>query len=394
VGDPSTVLPVVGVTGTNGKTTVTTLLQQLLTGEQPCGLLGGVTIDTGRERRAGRLTTPMADEVAGWLADSVAAGCRHAVLEVSSHALSQGRVDGLRFAVAVFTNLSGDHLDYHDSMESYAACKQTLFERLDSDGCCVINADDPAAEQMVAGSKATVIRCSLQGCGDVAGTLTSIGERGVAMAVRTGQAQVDVQVPLLGRHNAMNALQSLAVAEVLGVDLAVAAERLGRAKGPAGRLERVGSSPRVLVDFAHTDGALAAVLQSLREIETRGKSGRIILVVGCGGDRDRTKRSRMGKVASTMADLVWLTSDNPRTEDPGRILDDMIGGVPLEYRSRVQVKPDRREAIAEAIREAGPDDVVLIAGKGHERVQLIGEDAIPFDDRAVALAVLAKVTPR
>lgn len=383
-GDPSHFIPVVGVTGTNGKTTVTTLLQQLLAGVRPCGLMGGVTIDDGAIQRDATLTTPMADEVASWLASSRGTGCGHAVMEVSSHALSQSRVDGIRFAAAVCTNLSGDHLDYHGTMEAYAASKRALFERLDADAICVINADDPAVRDMAVGCEGRVIMCSLEGTGDVLGSVSSVDCSGVDMQVKACTGTVNVRVPLPGRHNAMNALQALAVAEALGEDLSQVAGRLGQARGPVGRLELVSQSPSVLVDFAHTDGALEAVLRSLDEV----KAGRIIVVVGCGGDRDRTKRPRMARVASNFADLVWFTSDNPRTEDPLAILDDMVGGVASEHLPRLHVQPDRSLAIEEAIAEAKPDDIVLIAGKGHERYQLIEGHSIPFDDRAVAMRAI------
>jgi UDP-N-acetylmuramoyl-L-alanyl-D-glutamate--2,6-diaminopimelate ligase len=218
----------------------------------------------------------------------------------------------------------------------------------------------------------------------VLGYVSSVDCSGVDMKVKACTGTVNVRVPLPGRHNAMNALQALAVAEALGEDISHVAERLGQARGPAGRLEVISQSPSVLVDFAHTDGALEAVLRSLDEV----KAGRIIVVVGCGGDRDRTKRPRMAQVASNFADLVWLTSDNPRTEDPQAILDDMVGGVAREHLPRLHVQPDRSLAIEEAIAEAKPDDIVLIAGKGHERYQLIEGHSIPFDDRAVAMRAI------
>jgi UDP-N-acetylmuramoyl-L-alanyl-D-glutamate--2,6-diaminopimelate ligase len=293
-------------------------------------------------------------------------------------------VDGVRFAAAVCTNLSGDHLDYHGTMEAYAACKRALFERLDADAICVINADDAAVHDMAVGCAARLIRCSLEGAGDVLGYVSSVDCSGVDMQVKACTGTVNVRVPLLGRHNAMNALQALAVAEALGEDISQVAQRLGQAVGPAGRLEVIHQSPSVLVDFAHTDGALEAVLRSLGEV----KVGRIIVVVGCGGDRDRTKRPRMARVASSFADLVWLTSDNPRTEDPQAILDDMVGGVAREHLSRLHVQPDRSLAITEAIAEAKPNDIVLIAGKGHERHQLMNGHSIPFDDRVIAMQAI------
>jgi UDP-N-acetylmuramoyl-L-alanyl-D-glutamate--2,6-diaminopimelate ligase len=383
-GDPSSRLPVVGVTGTNGKTTVTTLIQHLAGGSSACGLLGGVVVDDGRHRRPARLTTPMAADVANWLGAVHAHGCRAAVMEVSSHALHQGRVNGVHLAVAIFTNLSGDHLDYHDTLAAYAACKRSMFETLAEDAVAVVNMDDAAGASMAEASAAPVVRCSLTSEADVAGHLDALGPDGLTLRIRSGGREVQMHAPLIGRHNAMNLLQAVAAAEAIGVPLELCAERAATAIAPPGRLEMVSSSPQVLVDFAHTDGALAAVLASLRELGV----GKIIVVVGCGGDRDRTKRPRMAAVACRGADAVWLTSDNPRTESPDAILQDMLEGVPAEKRDAVTCEVDRAAAIAAAIGAAGPEDCVLIAGKGHETVQLVGGASIPFDDRAVAAASL------
>ncbi len=383
-GDPSLHLPVVGVTGTNGKTTVSTLIQHLLGGSTACGLLGGVVIDDGVSRRPAQLTTPMAVDVANWLGGTRANHCSAAAMEVSSHALHQGRVDGVRFTAAVFTNLSGDHLDYHGSLESYAATKRLLFEGLETGATAILNMDDPAAASMIRGTAAEVVRCSLVSDADFAGRIVSLDASGTTMRVCCESGEVDVRSPLIGRHNAMNLLQAMAATIALGVPLDACATRSANASSPPGRLESVHDRPCVLVDFAHTDGALESVLRSLREVT----SGRIIVVVGCGGDRDRTKRPRMAEVACFGADLVWLTSDNPRSESPKDILRDMVRGVPADRRDTVVCEVDRGRAIAAAIAQAELDDCVLIAGKGHETVQLVAGDAIPFDDRSVAIACL------
>lgn len=385
-GDPSEHLSVVGVSGTNGKTTVSTLLAHVFRGEGPCGLLGGVRIEDGVSVRAATLTTPMAVDVADWLGRVALNGCERAVMEVSSHALDQDRVAGVRFAAAIFTNLSGDHLDYHGSMDAYAACKRRLFTGLPATGVAIVNADDPAGDAMVAGIAAGVLRCSLRGQGDVTGDITSADLDGITMRIESPWGRGVLLVPLPGAHNAMNALQVLAAACMLGVEFRTVTDRIATASAPPGRLEAVCDRPRVFVDFAHTDAALEAVLRSLQAI--KGRERRILLVIGCGGDRDRTKRPRMAALATALADRVWLTSDNPRSEDPMRILDDMKAGVPADAQGRVSIEVDRRIAIEAAICQAGPEDIVLIAGKGHEHTQLIGEKAIPFDDRLVAMEVV------
>ncbi len=382
-GSPSERLALVGVTGTNGKTTVSTLLAHVLRGEGPCGLLGGVCIEDGLNSRPATLTTPMAADVAAWLASAVDHGCTRAVMEVSSHALDQGRIAGVQFAAGIFTNLSGDHLDYHGTMEAYAACKRQLLADLPSTGFAVINADDPASRSMAAGISAEVFRCTLSGDGDVSGEITHSDIDGIAMHLESpwGHGLLTLSIP--GVHNAMNAVQVLAAACAMGVSFELAVDRIANATAPPGRLEQICDRPRVFVDFAHTDAALEAVLHSLQGIKPDG--GRVLLVIGCGGDRDRTKRPRMAAIACRGAERIWLTSDNPRSEDPNRILEDMKAGVPADAASRVEIVPDRREAIAEAILEADLEDIVLVAGKGHERMQLVGSQEIPFDDRLVAM---------
>lgn len=386
VGDPSGSMPVVGVTGTNGKTTVSSVLAHVLGGSGECALLGGVYRDDGAARRDACLTTPMASEVASWLADSSGNGCSRAVMEVSSHALSQQRIAGVHFSAAIFTNLSGDHLDYHGSMEAYARSKRLLFTRLEHDAIAIVNADDDASDGMVSETNASVLRCGLHRDGDVHGQVLEMNASGSRLRVTSPWGQRVLSVPLVGTHNAMNALQVLAAACALGMTLDAACDRLSAAHAPPGRLEEIGSSPHVYVDFAHTDGALEAVLQSLLAIKSA--DAKLIVVVGCGGDRDHTKRPRMAAVATALADRVWFTSDNPRGEDPYAILADMMKGVDSAFHTKVHIEPDRKQAIVEAISVAGPTDLVLIAGKGHERFQLIGNDAMPFDDRLVATDAL------
>jgi UDP-N-acetylmuramoyl-L-alanyl-D-glutamate--2,6-diaminopimelate ligase len=385
-GDPSRFMSVIGVTGTNGKTTVSSVLAHVLAPHGGCGLLGGVRRDDGATQQATCLTTPMASEVALWLSASRANGCSRAVMEVSSHALAQQRVAGVHFSAAIFTNLSGDHIDYHGSMEEYARCKRVLFTGVDQNAFAIINADDAASDAMVSGTKASVIGCSLNRAGDVRGEIMGLTASGSRTRLSSPWGERVVSVPLVGGHNVMNVLQVVAAACALGADFDDVCDRLSTANAPPGRLEAISSSPHVYVDFAHTDGALKAVLNSLREVKTT--AALLTVVVGCGGDRDHTKRPRMAAIASALADRVWLTSDNPRSEDPDAILADMLAGVDPHAHAKVRVEPDRRQAIVDAIAAAGPSDIVLIAGKGHECVQLIGSKTIPFDDRLVAAEAL------
>jgi len=396
-GSPSRRLGVAAVTGTNGKTTVAWLVRELVRGGGwRCGLLGTVENDLGRGPQSATLTTPAAEELSASLAQMEAAGCASAAIEASSHALDQRRVDGLSLAVGVFTNLSGDHLDYHGTMEAYAAAKARLFGLLDAGAQAVVNADDPAGAQMVRGCRAPVLRCSLSGAPG-AGAVGEVRGHGLGSWVRfVGPwGQIAGELGLVGRHNAMNALQAVATAHALGVAPAALEASLARLAPPPGRLEPVRpagggrSGPMVLVDYAHTDDALDKALKAVGE---RLESGRLWVVFGCGGDRDRGKRPRMGAVAGRLADEVVVTSDNPRSEDPERIIEEVLAGIGRGESVRagnVRAEADRARAIGLAISLASEGDVVVIAGKGHEDYQILPDGAggvvsRDFDDRAVA----------
>ncbi|TVQ62151.1 MAG: UDP-N-acetylmuramoyl-L-alanyl-D-glutamate--2,6-diaminopimelate ligase [Phycisphaerales bacterium] len=412
-GQPSSKLGVVGVTGTNGKTTVTHLVRQLMrSGGVRCGLIGGVEVDDGVGVAPAVLTTPPAIELSRTLAIMVEAGCRAAAVEVSSHGLTQHRASGVRFRVGVFTNLSGDHQDYHGSMAAYAGAKAELFERLEPGALAVVNADDEACARMVRDCRARVLRCTASDAPELPGVRTasvrvlSEGLEGLRVRLAGPWGVVTARTPLVGAHNAMNLLQACCAAHELGLhaeDLAVALPRLRPA---AGRLERVcvpgatgEGGPLVFVDFAHTDDALRRTLASVRtgmasRSPSVGGPSRLWVVFGCGGDRDRSKRPRMGAAAAELADEVVVTSDNPRTEQPGAIIDAVLSGMPADARARAHVHADRERAIEHAVRSAGACDVVVIAGKGHERTQILpdgrgGVTHRPFDDRAVAREVLA-----
>jgi UDP-N-acetylmuramoyl-L-alanyl-D-glutamate--2,6-diaminopimelate ligase len=358
---------------------------------QKCGLVGTVVTDDGRGERPSSLTTPSATQIADLLSRMVRHGCTAAAMEVSSHALDQSRVAGVQFACAVFTNLTGDHLDYHGSMEAYAAAKSRLFSALDRAAVAIVNSDDPAHARMARDCGARVIRCSVSDASaDCVARVRRMRPDGMVCAMHGPWGVFDVDLPLAGRHNAMNALQALAAASALGVPAAQLERALATCAAPPGRLEPV-SVPEdgisVLVDYAHTDDALLNVLRALRQ--TLEPGGRIISVFGCGGDRDRTKRPRMAAIACAHSDAVIVTSDNPRTEDPAAIVRDILSGVPEACGAEVETLLDRAEAIARAIQVAKPGDAVIIAGKGHEDYQIVGTERRPFDDRVVARAALA-----
>ena len=377
-GGPS--VPIVAITGTNGKTTTATFLQHFLGG----GLIGSIEVDDGRDRTRARLTTPRPIELRRIFARMADHGCPWAVMEASSHGIALGRMEDLPVVGAVFTNLSGDHLDFHRTMEVYAAAKRGLFAGLSGSGFSVLNLDDPASSIMSAASTARSITCRMRSDGHADVHVTH-GE-GVHLSTAAGNWTLPMELP--GEHNAMNLAQAWAAAHACGESPEARLERARSLPTPRGRLEPVhggGPGPRVYVDFAHTDGALGTALQALRPLVS--EPGRLIVVFGCGGDRDQHKRPRMAAIACELADEVHVTSDNPRTEAPGDIIDDILVGT--SNSARVAVEQDRARAIAGAIEQARPEDVILVAGKGHEAEQIIGTERLPFDDRAVAMAALS-----
>jgi UDP-N-acetylmuramoyl-L-alanyl-D-glutamate--2,6-diaminopimelate ligase len=398
-GNPSEWLRMVGVTGTNGKTTMAFLVQQFVRAAgQRCGVIGTVVIDDGAVAEPANLTTPGGIELAGALGRMVRNGCTACAMEVSSHALDQGRADAIGFKVAVFSNLTGDHLDYHKTMDAYAAAKAKLFTMLPRDGTAIVNIDDAWHARMLDGCRARVLRCSVgtdaqapAAGADCTATIhaSRLGWQDTTFAGPWGS--VRVKLPIVGRHNAMNALQAAAAAHAIGVPAAAIAHALGTCTAPPGRLEPV-TTPEdpfaVLVDYAHTDDALLNVLTALRPLV--GPGGRLVTVFGCGGDRDATKRPRMMRVACEHSDRVIVTSDNPRTENPESIIDQVIAGRPEGTAAPFTRQVDRARAIEQAVAEARPGDIVLIAGKGHEDYQIIGTEKRPFDDRLVARAALGQ----
>ena len=417
-GQPSSKLTVLGVTGTNGKTTTTFLIHQILNALGiRCGLMGTVVIDDGTEVAPASLTTPPALEISRTLARMHEAGCTAAVLEVSSHALHQRRVGATRFAGAAFTNLSGDHLDYHKTMDDYAAAKAMLFAALPADGVAVVNTADPAHERMLRDCRARVVRCletiraeraeAPEGCCRAA--IRTMSRSGMELNLAGPWGHTNVRVPLVGAFNATNALQAAALVHAVfggtgedDLSFTIIAQALSRCRPPAGRLEPV-TAPNaeitVLVDYAHSDDALRTVLATSREAlaatGTADGRGELWCVFGCGGDRDASKRPRMGAVAAAQADRVIVTSDNPRTENPRTIIGQIIDGIPAEAQPRVQIEPDRAAAIHLAVRSAPTASIILVAGKGHENYQILPDPDRPghtvtrhFDDREVAREAL------
>ena len=380
-------LTCVGVTGTNGKTTVTSLIAAILrhAGSARVGVIGTVGYETARGHREAENTTPGPDRLAELTAEMVADGCRHLVMEVSSHALDQGRVEGIDFRVAVFTNLTGDHLDYHGTMQNYLGAKQRLFASLSPDAAAVVNADDPAGASMAEATAAKVCTYGIDRAADVRAKIVRMGLDGTEMLVTTAAGQRPLHTRLIGRHNVYNVLAALAAAQMLGIAPGVIDAALSAAEPVAGRMQRIaGVGVTVFVDYAHTDDALNNVLAALRPLV----AGRLWLVFGCGGDRDRTKRPRMARAAEAGADRIVVTSDNPRNEDPQAIIAEMLVGLSAAGKAKTTVEPDRGAAIALAISQAAEGDVILLAGKGHEKYQIIGQQRLEFDDCAVAAECL------
>ncbi len=386
--NPSASLPVIGVTGTNGKTTVAHLIRHCLeTDGKQAGLLGTIAYEYAGRRIPATTTTPDAVRVQGYLREMADRALHACVMEVSSHALTQSRVRGVDFKVGVFLNLTPEHLDYHKDMRSYANAKAELFRNLSGGGIACLNIDDPASEVMYAAMpdgvavrtfgrhpeahfRAENVRCSLDGS---------------RFTLCMPHGKVDVNIPLVGEHNVDNAVAAAAAVHALGVSELTIATALEIAAPPRGRLELVGErhGTRVFVDYAHTPDALSKVCGAMRELG----DGPLSVVFGCGGDRDKTKRPEMARIVGEIADKAYLTSDNPRSEDPEVILDDMaagLNGVDGEF-FRVS---DRADAIERAVRGASAGETVLIAGKGHEAYQAVGDTVVPFDDVEVARAAL------
>jgi UDP-N-acetylmuramoyl-L-alanyl-D-glutamate--2,6-diaminopimelate ligase len=388
---PSREMQVIGITGTNGKTTTAYLLASIFDAANlRSGLLGTVGYRIGAELREAARTTPEAPDLQGMLREMVEAGCRACAMEVSSHALSLRRADDIHFAAGVFTNLTRDHLDFHADMEDYFRAKRRLFEMLPRDAPSLINVDDPRGSSLAEAGGRPVTYAITRPADITPGPL-SFSLDGLSFDVRTPRGAIRVKSRLVGRPNVYNILAAVATGTALDLSFAAIERGIAALEGVPGRFQVVSGARdevTVVVDYAHTDDALRNLLETARPLAR----GRLITVFGCGGDRDRTKRPLMGAVAGRLSDVIVMTSDNPRSEDPARIIEEIQRGLTPDTRrdsgQRMLAIVDRREAIAQAVQTARPGDLVLVAGKGHEKYQVIGSQVLPFDDVAIAREAL------
>ncbi|MEN3338564.1 MAG: UDP-N-acetylmuramoyl-L-alanyl-D-glutamate--2,6-diaminopimelate ligase [Acidobacteriota bacterium] len=399
-GHPSEELTLVGITGTNGKTTTSYLLASIFEAAGiRCGRIGTLGYRIGEREVEAARTTPEAPEIQRMLREMVTDGCGACVMEVSSHALALRRADSLHFAAGIFTNLTRDHLDFHGDMEQYFLAKRRLFEMLPAESIGVANLDDRRGAELAAVARRPVTY-AIDAAADVRPGPLRFSLDGLSFDVRTPRGTLHIRSPLVGRPNAYNILAAVAAAMALDVAFSAIEAGVTALDAVPGRFQVVsepGDEIRIVVDYAHTDDALKNLLETARPLASR----RIITVFGCGGDRDRSKRPLMGAVAARLSDLVILTSDNPRSEDPEQIIDEIKRGIvmPADRAPRGQAAPkstaclaitDRKAAIERAVREARRGDLILIAGKGHEKYQVVGDRVTPFDDVEVARAMLAR----
>lgn len=388
--EPTDRLNVIGVTGTNGKTTTSFLIRSILeaAGEKP-GLIGTIEYGYAGKAVSSSMTTPSAEDLQKMFWEMANAHCRSAVMEVSSHSLVQQRVRAVRFAAGIFTNLTRDHLDFHETHEEYLAAKGLLFEQLGPRAIAALNIDDPASLIYEKQTEAHVVMYGLKKQCEVTADIESVSYHGTQFKLKLGNDVIPIHSRLFGTHNVYNMLSAAATTWKMGYELEQIRAGLENMSAVPGRLEAVdqGQDFAVLVDYAHTDDALKNVLSCVKPL-LRGK---LIVVFGCGGDRDRGKRPRMGRVVDDMADTTIITSDNPRSEEPLDIIREIAEGFVTK---KYLIEPDRRKAIRLAISMAKKDDVVLIAGKGHETYQIFKDGPRPFDDRQIAREVLSEMVKK
>jgi UDP-N-acetylmuramoyl-L-alanyl-D-glutamate--2,6-diaminopimelate ligase len=388
-GNPALQLTNLAVTGTNGKTTVAFFVRSCMQAAgRKCGLIGTVIYDTGSQISQAALTTPDCLAIARQQSQMVKTGSEYMVIEASSHALAQNRLAHIDFKAAAFTNLTGDHLDYHKTKGKYLAAKAKLFEQLSPEAVAVLNKQSPQAQKIAGLTKAKVLWYAVDEQADIIARIESIDIGGAAFILEYAGEKRTVKISLLGQHNVSNSLAAAGLCIAVGFDLKTIAEGLSTLQTVPGRLEKVDFNGdfSVFIDYAHTDDALKNVLTALRPFCV----GSLIVVFGCGGDRDKTKRPRMARVTEELADFVIVTSDNPRTERPEDIIGDIVAGFENPTSENVTVEADRRKAIELAIKTAAKNDIVLIAGKGHETYQIIGAQRFDFNDKEVALEFLRK----
>jgi UDP-N-acetylmuramoyl-L-alanyl-D-glutamate--2,6-diaminopimelate ligase len=372
--DPSLELFLVGITGTNGKTSTSYIVKHLLDGLGETGLMGTIEVYTGSHRIESSLTTPEVTTTNKFLKEMVQNDCKHAVMEVSSIGVDQGRINNLDFDIGIFTNLTPEHLDYHHDLESYAKAKKSFLTRVKD--WVILNRDSDYYSFIREGLNAKILTYSLEDeTADLYGENIHLSSEGITFSFWYREKSYNIEIPLIGKHNVYNTLAAIGAALVRGVAIKMIIERLKRVPGIPGRLEKVGCN--IFVDYAHKPDALENVLKTLKEFCPQ----KLIVVFGCGGDRDPFKRPVMANITEKYADFSIVTSDNPRSEDPNKILEEIVKGF---HESKFAVEVDRRRAIEKAISMASSADIVLIAGKGHETNQVIGHCIFDFDDRLVA----------
>lgn len=381
---PSKKINMIGVTGTNGKTTVTHLLQKIFeTNNEKCGIIGtlGHKFKSTDNYEEAKHTTPQAPEFQAVLAHAAVENVKIIAAEVSSHSLEQNRVGGTQFNTAVLTNLTQDHLDYHITMNNYFEAKAILFKGLKPGSYAIINKDDEYEERFISilPQGVNLITYGIKNDADFKAKDISFSMHGAEYTLISNGREKKISLQLNGMFSVYNTLAAIAAASVNGVELETIVNVLEATKGVAGRFEAVSKNPLVIVDYAHTPDGLENVLKAAAEL--KGKNSRLICLFGCGGDRDATKRPKMGKIADEKADIIVVTSDNPRSEDPGLIISDIMAGIQTVNPQRVFVEPERRKAIELLKAISKPEDVIMVAGKGHEDYQILKDKTIHFDDR-------------
>jgi len=385
-GDPSAKMTVIGITGTNGKTTTSYLTKSIIEASgNTIGLLGTIQYQIGKRILPAKETTPESVEMQSFLAEMLENDIKHAVIEVSSHALSQHRLDGVRYRSVIFTNLSAEHLDYHKNVKNYREEKLKVMRCLSKGSFAVLNADNNSSKYFAENTEAQLIWYGIKKkTADVRAEMINVNIEGTQFTLKTPWGEKIINLKLVGRHNIYNALAAISNALCLGIDIDNVKKGVEALHKIQGRLEKIdcGQDFHVFIDYAHTHHALQSILSSLREVT----AGRIILVFGCGGDRDMKKRGKMGYIAEKYSDYFWITNDNPRSESPDNIIYDIKKGIKKDAFYKIQ--PDRKTAIEEALSEAKRGDVVVIAGKGHERYQILKDTIMPFDDGEVAIQIL------
>lgn len=385
--NPTNKIKLIGITGTNGKTTSTFILKNILqTAGYKTGLVGTIANYVGDQKIDSKLTTPESNDLNRMFYDMISAGCSHAIMEVSSHSLILNRVYGLDFSAAIFSNITSDHLDFHNTFDEYLKAKKILFDGLSSNSFAIINSDDVSANEIVKDSKAKVITYGISDNSDYQIKNIKYDLNGTNFTISNNKIEYSINTSLIGTFNAYNATSAFATAHSLGVNANKIIEGIKSSPQVPGRFEVIGKGKKkVIVDYSHTADSLEKALQAIREI-VKDKN-QIVTVFGCGGDRDKTKRPIMGKVASDMSDKVFVSSDNPRTENPYDIIKDIIKGI---SKNNYEIEENREEAIAKAIQSSNDDAVILIAGKGHENYQEINGIRNHFSDQEIALKYLAE----